>query len=111
MTDIEKMKVQRSIMRTAKKINREIKKQEPRRISKLRYQPIDTEIAMPEDISGNLRNVKVGGSILTDRFKSFQQRNILAPTVDIGLRRRREIKRFTRKSHQEEPEMPGKKVK
>lgn len=67
---------------------------------------------MPQDITGNLRNVKVEGSILTDRFKSMQQRNILPPTVDLGLRRRREIKRFVRKSHQEElPQPNAKKIK
>lgn len=92
--------------RQNKIIRKEEEKFEPRRLGKVVFQEQDIDFSMPEAINGNLRNVKAEGSLLKDRFKSMQQRNILAPTVDLGLRRRREVKRFNRKSHKEEEEQP-----
>lgn len=110
-TDVEKLEAHLKASRARKKVRHALKKIEPRAIGKQKFKPLDTEMAMPQEISGNLRNVKLEGSMLIDRFKSLQQRNILPPSVDLGLRRRHEVKRFVRKSHQDEPEQPHKKGK
>lgn len=97
--DIKELDSKLGVMRKLKQIRRIEKKAAPRRIGKNVFQEEDIDVAMPGDIAGNLRNVKTVGSILTNTFKNMQRRNILAPTVDIGLRRRKEIKRFVRNSH------------
>lgn len=95
------------ISRKMKTERREEKKSQPRRLAKVVFEEQDIDFSMPEAIAGNLRNIKVEGNVLKDRFKSMQQRNILAPSVDLGLRRRREVKRFVRKTHKEEEPQPN----
>lgn len=105
--DIKQLEESLTVSRKKKVERNEEKKLHPRRLGKVVFEEQDIDFTMPEAISGTLRNVKSEGSVLKDRFKSMQQRNILAPTVDLGLRRRREVKRFNRKSHKEEPPQPN----
>lgn len=107
--DIKEIEEALKIARKMKAERSEQQKFEPRRLAKVVFQEQDIDFSMPEAICGNLRNVKAEGSLLKDRYKSMQQRNILAPSVDVGLRRRREVKRFVRKTHKEELEQPLKK--
>lgn len=91
------------------KKDRELKKREqPHRLSRYAFEEAEIDINLPEDISGNLRNIVPEGSMLKDRFKSMQKRNIVAPSKDLGLRKRREVKRYTRNSHKVELEQPSK---
>ena len=99
--DIQNMQSSLELMRKRKEVRKVENKMAPRRIGKIPFKEEDIELNLPEDISGNLRNAKIEGSILTTAYKSMQRRNILAPSVDLGLRRRREVKRFTRNSHKE----------
>lgn len=110
--DLVKLQSKLKVMRKRKEKRRIAKLTQPRRIGKHKFQEEDIDVSMPEQISGNLRNVVSEGSLLSLTFKNMQRRNILAPTVDIGLRRRREVKRFVRNTHKEE-EVPnnGKRVK
>lgn len=87
---------------------KEKKKSEPHRLGRIAFEEGEIDINMPEDISGNLRNMSVEGNILKDRYKSMQRRNIIAPSKDLGLRKRRAIKRFTRNSHKEALPQPVK---
>ncbi|KAJ6638806.1 Ribosome biogenesis protein NOP53 [Pseudolycoriella hygida] len=106
----EEIKEMEESLKDARKLKAKRKQEEkfePRRLGKVVFQEQDIDFSMPEAICGNLRNVKSEGSLLKDRFKSLQQRNILAPSVDVGLRRRREVKRFVRKSHKEEEPQPN----
>lgn len=104
--DIKEMEESLKVARQMKAVRNEQQKFEPRRLARVVFQEQDIDFNMPEAICGNLRSVKSEGSVLKDRFKSMQQRNILAPSVDVGLRRRREVKRFPRKSHKEEEPQP-----
>lgn len=97
--DIKQLDSEMGVLRKRREIRRIEKKAAPRRIGKNVFKEEDIDMSMPGDIAGNLRNVKTVGSILTNTFKNMQRRNILAPTVDIGLRRRKEVKRFVRNSH------------
>lgn len=87
---------------------KEKKKFEPHRLGRITFEESEIDINMPEDISGNLRNISVEGNILKDRYKSMQRRNIIAPSKDLGLRKRRAIKRYTRNTHKEVPVQPVK---
>lgn len=58
-----------------------IKAKEPKQLSKKKFEPLDLEFNLGEDIKGNLRGIKPEGNILEDRYKSLQSRNIIEPTV------------------------------
>lgn len=106
--EIKTMEEQLKTYRERKAKREEQRRFEPHRLSKYPFEEEEIDFSTPENISGNLRNVKSEGSLLTDRFKSLQRRNILPPSKDLGLRRRREVKRYTRTTHKEIPEQPTK---
>jgi nucleolar protein 53 len=58
-----------------------IKAKEPKQLSKIKFEPLDLEFNLGEDVKGNLRSINPEGNILDDRYKSFQRRNIIEPTV------------------------------
>lgn len=53
----------------------------PKTLSKIKFEPLDHDFQLPVELSGNLRNCKPSKTLLQDRYKSFQQRNIIAPAV------------------------------
>ncbi|KAI4457490.1 glioma suppressor candidate [Holotrichia oblita] len=57
------------------------KSKEPKQLGRLKYEEPDMVFSMREDLTGNLRNLRTQGSLLTDRFRSLQKRNILAVTA------------------------------
>ncbi|XP_013109901.2 ribosome biogenesis protein NOP53 [Stomoxys calcitrans] len=77
------------------------KKFEPKRLGRLKYNEPDQDVLMPEDLTGNVRNIKTQTSLLVDRFKNFQKRNILPVSVATGKQKAPKIKRFPRSSHKE----------
>lgn len=104
--EINDMEMDLEEQRLSKKERAEKHREEAHRLSKFEYEEPEIDINMPEDIAGNLRNIAPEGSILADRYKSMQRRNIIATSKDTGLRRRREVKRYVRKTHKEVPTMP-----
>ena len=60
---------------------RAIKEKEPKQLSKRKFEPLDLEFNLVEELNGNLRCIKPEGNILEDRYKSFQRRNVIEPTV------------------------------
>lgn len=109
--EIKVMEKELSEQRAKKKEREEKKREEPHRLSKFAFEEEEVDINMPEEISGNLRNITPTGSILSDRYKSMQKRNIIAPSKDLGLRKRRDVKRYTRNTHKEEIPQPIKSKK
>lgn len=77
------------------------KKFEPKRLGRLKYNEPDQDVNMAEELSGNVRNIKTGTSLLVDRFKNFQKRNILPVSVATGKQKAPKVKRFPRSSHKE----------
>lgn len=106
--EIKVMENQLKEYRANKKEREEKKREQPHQLSKFAYEEEEIDINMPEEISGNLRNITPQGSILSDRYKSMQRRNIIAPSKDLGLRKRRDIKRYVRNTHKEELAQPTK---
>ena len=95
-----------------RKLKRAVERKfQPGRLSKFAFEEEEIDVNLPEDITDSLRNLKTEGNMLKDRYKSLQKRNIVAPSKDLGLRRRREVKRFVRTTHKEIPEQPTKSKK
>lgn len=74
----------------------------PRRLGSMKFSEPEIDITTPENISGNLRNLKPEGHILADRFKSMQRRNLIAPNKDVGLAKRAKVKYFVKNTHKAE---------
>lgn len=76
------------------------KKKETKRLSSIKFEEQEIDCSMPQDISGNLRNVRKGGDLLIDRYKSLQKRNILQPTTR-HTRVYAKVKRFQKPGHKD----------
>lgn len=72
----------------------------PKRLGRHKFEEPDVDVNMPEDLAGNLRNVKTESSLLKDRFLLMQRNNMLPTTKAVG-RKKAKVKRFPRSSHKE----------
>uniref|UniRef100_A0A1A9VRU7 Ribosome biogenesis protein NOP53 n=1 Tax=Glossina austeni TaxID=7395 RepID=A0A1A9VRU7_GLOAU len=77
------------------------KKYETKRLGRLKFIEQDEDINMPEDLTGSMRNIKQESSLLIDRFKNFQKRNMLPVSVAVGKQKTPKVKRFPRSSHKD----------
>nr|XP_016937182.1 ribosome biogenesis protein NOP53 [Drosophila suzukii] len=73
---------------------------EPKRLGRHKFEEPDLDVNLPEDVAGNLRNVKTESSLLKDRFHTLQRNNML-PTTKLVNRKKAKVKRFERSSHKE----------
>ncbi|XP_033928030.1 ribosome biogenesis protein NOP53 [Melopsittacus undulatus] len=64
----------------------------PRRVGRLRYQAPALDVQLSHEIPECLRGLKPEGSILRDRFKSFQKRNMIEPRERAKFKRRYRLK-------------------
>ncbi|XP_012538606.1 ribosome biogenesis protein NOP53 [Monomorium pharaonis] len=71
----------------------------PKTLSKTSFEPIDPDFQLAEELTGNLRNCKPSKNLLKERYKSFQQRNIVAPTVIKLKRDKAKMKKFIKSDH------------
>jgi nucleolar protein 53 len=79
--ELEKKDKKLAKLREKREKIKAIKAKEPKQLSKKKFEPLDLEFNLGEDIKGNLRGIKPEGNILEDRYKSLQRRNIIEPTV------------------------------
>merc|ERR1719495_2101204 len=82
-----------------KKAADEEKKLGPVRLSNYKYEPQEIEIKLSDELTGNLRNLKQEGSLLEDRFKSMQRRNMIEVRVKQKTVRKLKRKTFEKRSH------------
>ena len=71
----------------------------PLKLSNYDYEPQDIEIKLSDELTGNLRNLKQEGSLLEDRFKSLQRRNMIEVRVKQKTVKRLKRKTFEKRSH------------
>ena len=71
----------------------------PVRLSNYKYEPQEIEIKLSDELTGNLRNLKQEGSLLEDRFKSLQRRNMIEVRVKQKTVRKLKRKTFEKRSH------------
>ena len=85
------------------------------KLSNYDYQPQDIEIKLSDELTGNLRNLKPEGSLLEDRFKSMQRRNIIEVREKQKTVRRLKRKTFEKRSHkmgwEENPNKVAKRIR
>ena len=82
-----------------KKIEAEQKLLGPQKLSNYKYEPQEIEIKLSDELTGNLRNLKQEGSLLEDRFKSMQRRNLVEVRVKQKTVRKLKRKTFEKRSH------------
>ncbi|XP_037632060.1 ribosome biogenesis protein NOP53 [Sebastes umbrosus] len=75
-----------------RKANQEAQKAQPRRLGKLKFQAQDMEVQLSDELAGSLRQLKPEGSVLKDRFKSLQKRNLIEPRERAKFKRRLKVK-------------------
>ncbi|XP_066065320.1 ribosome biogenesis protein NOP53 isoform X2 [Chamaea fasciata] len=77
---------------------RELREREPKRLGRLRYQEPGPEVQLSEELPESLRRLRPEGSVLRDRFKSFQRRNMIEPRERAKFRRRYRVKLVEKRS-------------
>lgn len=98
---LEKTEKKQEKLRQIRKVRAEKKKLQPKVLSSTKFEAPDDEFQMGEDISGNLRGLKKEGSLLSDRFKSLQKRNILEPSKR-AHKKKPKVKKYTRPGYKDD---------
>lgn len=98
---IETLEVQQQISREKRKKKMELAKKKTKILGSLKYETPEIEFHMAQELSGNLKNLKVEGNILTDRFKSMEKRNILVPSKR-HIHKRPKVKKYIKPGHKDE---------
>ena len=93
----DEMKVEKNINK--KKAEAALKLLGPQKLSNYKYEAPDLEIKLSDELTGNLRNLKQEGSLLEDRFKSMQRRNMVEVRVKQKTVRKLKRKTFEKRSH------------
>lgn len=99
-TKIEKIEEKQNILRKKRTAKAEQKRNGTKVLSSTKFEDLDLEFNMGQDITGNLKNMKIEGNLLVDRFKSMQKRNILAPTKK-HARKMAKVKKYTKPGHKD----------
>ncbi|XP_046892477.1 ribosome biogenesis protein NOP53 [Hypomesus transpacificus] len=79
----------------------EAQKSLPRRLGRLKFQASDLDVQLSDEIPGSLRTLKPEGSILKDRFKSMQKRNLIEPRERAKFKRRHKLKYTEKRAFKE----------
>lgn len=99
-TKINKIEEKQNILREKRVANAAQKKNRTKVLSATKFEDPDLEFNMGQDITGNLKDMKVEGNLLMDRFKSMQKRNILAPTKK-RIHKKAKVKIYTKPGHKD----------
>merc|ERR1712029_468625 len=97
--ELNKDEVKTQERQEKKKAAAEEKLHGPVRLSNYKYEPQEIEIKLSDELTGNLRNLKQEGSLLEDRFKSLQRRNMIEVRVKQKTVKKLKRKTFQKRSH------------
>ncbi|XP_074536421.1 ribosome biogenesis protein NOP53 isoform X1 [Halichoeres trimaculatus] len=86
---------------TKRKAKQEAQKAQPRRLGKLKFQAQDLEVKLSDELASTLRQLKPEGSVLKDRFKSLQKRNLIEPRERAKFKRRHKLKYVEKRAFRE----------
>nr|XP_046244465.1 ribosome biogenesis protein NOP53 isoform X2 [Scatophagus argus] len=84
-----------------RKAKQEAQKAQPRRLGKLKFQAQDLEVQLSDELAGSLRQLKPEGSVVKDRFKSLQKRNLIEPRERAKFKRRHKLKYVEKRAFRE----------
>ncbi|XP_017579007.1 ribosome biogenesis protein NOP53 [Pygocentrus nattereri] len=99
--DVKEMAQRTRRRRVQRKARQEAQKSLPRRLGKLKFQAPDLDIQLSDEIPGSLRTLKPEGSILKDRFKSLQKRNLIEPRERAKFKRKHKLKYVEKRAFRE----------
>lgn len=97
---IEKIEGKQKTLREKMK-SKLINNKKTKKLASINFEEPDLEFNRTHDITGNLKNLKVEGNILLDRFKSMQKRNILVPTKKQKYKKSK-VKKYTKLGYKDE---------
>ncbi|XP_053908791.1 ribosome biogenesis protein NOP53 [Cuculus canorus] len=87
--------------RQARLAKRRAKDALPRRLGSLRYEDPALDVQLSDELADSLRTLKPEGSVLRDRFKSFQRRNLIEPRQRAKFKRRYRVKYVEKRAFRE----------
>uniref|UniRef100_A0A669CFC0 Ribosome biogenesis protein NOP53 n=1 Tax=Oreochromis niloticus TaxID=8128 RepID=A0A669CFC0_ORENI len=100
-TSIKQQEEKTQVRQKRRKAKEEAQKAQPRRLGKLKFQPQDMEVQLSDELAGSLRQLKPEGSVLMDRFKSLQKRNLIEPRERAKFKRRLKVKYVEKRAFKE----------
>lgn len=76
----------------------EAKRRQPKRVGKYKFEVPNMEVQLSNELTGSMRNFKPEGSLLQDRFKSMQKRNLIEPRKLVPKHRKYKMKTYEKRS-------------
>ncbi|NXC05445.1 NOP53 protein, partial [Orthonyx spaldingii] len=80
---------------------RELRESAPKRLGRARYEEPGPEVQLSEELPDSLRSLRPEGSVLRDRFKSLQRRNMIEPRERAKFKRRYRVKYVEKRAFRE----------
>ncbi|XP_063168655.1 ribosome biogenesis protein NOP53 [Candoia aspera] len=80
---------------------RKLEAVKPKRLGRLKYEEPDVDVQLSSELAESLRTLKPEGSILRDRFKSFQKRNLIEPRERAKFKRKYRLKYVEKRAFRE----------
>lgn len=102
--NLEKEQERKEKLKKIRQARLEQKKVKPKVLSSTKFEDLGLDFQMGQEISGNLRNLKKEGSLLSDRFNSLQKRNILQPSKRTHSKKPK-MKKYTKPGHKDDWEI------
>ncbi|MCJ8744915.1 hypothetical protein PDJAM_G00124210 [Pangasius djambal] len=99
--DLKRRELSTKTRQTKRKAKQEAQKALPRRLGKLKFQVPDLEVQLSDELAGSLRTLKPEGSVLKDRFKSLQKRNLIEPRERAKFKRKHKVKYVEKRAFRE----------
>nr|XP_060639764.1 ribosome biogenesis protein NOP53 isoform X2 [Anolis sagrei ordinatus] len=84
-----------------RKAKREAEANKPKRLGRLKYEDPDLDVQLSTELADSLRRLKPEGSILKDRFKSLQKRNLIEPRERAKFKRKYRVKYVEKRAFRE----------
>jgi nucleolar protein 53 len=98
---VKKSLKREQVQRESTKRRKELKAKRAMKLSKHKFEAMPGEVKLSDEIPTTLRELVPEGNLLLDRFKSFQQRNMIEPRKPVSARRRYRLKEYEKHSYKD----------
>ncbi|XP_028417836.1 ribosome biogenesis protein NOP53-like [Dendronephthya gigantea] len=71
----------------------------PQRLGRQKFEEMNIEVQLTNELRGSLRNLKPEGNLFEDRFKNLQRRNIIEPRRPVMPHRKYKLKEYEKRSY------------
>ncbi|XP_062919671.1 ribosome biogenesis protein NOP53 [Mobula hypostoma] len=99
--EVRQLEVELAKRKAGRAEKRRAEASKPRRLGRLKYEDPDLEVKLSDELVGSLRALKPEGSILGDRFKSLQKRNLIEPRLRAKFKRKYKLKYVEKRAFRE----------